>query len=378
MTVCMSHAQDIDYDIVADRVVNQSLEVQPGEVVILYGQIQEQEIIEALYVAISKAGGQPLVRIELPDAQVRVAMETDIEYLKQPYWASAVTDRLADCVISVSSVDDPARWKDVRPEAIHAWRESNDKTRLVGAHDRQRIVTVGQTDGIPTKALADLYGADYHSMQSDFWKAMSIDHAALQKTGNTITAQLTPGAHCTVTSPNGTDIRFRFGDTAPMISCGKTTDQQTTKGSTFAWLPAGDAFIAVDPSSAAGTIAMPAYYWNNQKYTNLKIEFQNGQILKISADQSSDKLREVMLGRGVGAVPLSALNIGINPHSKVHGDYRSYEMAGMVTLCLGDNHWAGGDINHGMEYGFHLVNATLSVNGQDVVKSGELKGLAVN
>jgi leucyl aminopeptidase (aminopeptidase T) len=157
-----------------------------------------------------------------------------------------------------------------------------------------------------------------------------------------------------------------------MMSCGKTTDQKGATGSTYAWLPAGDAFTAIDPTSANGIIVMPAYYFNAQKFTNLKIDFSNGTIQKISADQNVDDLSTRMLGKGASAVPLSALDLGLNSQSKVRGDYRSFEMAGMVSLGVGDNDWAGGNINNGISYNFHLVDATLVVDGKDVVKSGSL------
>jgi aminopeptidase len=368
----LAAAQSVNYDAIAHRVVNQSLEVRPGEVVMIHGDHQQQEILEALYVAVHKAGGHAILRLRLPDADVRVAQEVDVKYLKQPEWATAVINRLADCVISVSSVDDPGRWKDLKPEVMAAFRESADKTRMVGGHDRIRFVSVGQSDGIPTEALAKLYGADYMAIKSDFWNAMNVDHRTLENTGNRVLANLKPGAQCQVKSPHGTSIKFRLANTEAMMSCGKTTDQKGATGSTYAWLPAGDAFTAIDPTSANGVIVIPAYYFNAQKFTNLKIDFSNGTIQKISADQNVDDLSTRMLGKGASAVPLSALDLGLNSQSKVRGDYRSFEMAGMVSLGVGDNDWAGGNINNGISYNFHLVDATLVVDGKDVVKSGSL------
>ena len=42
-----------DYDSIADKLVNQLAEIQPGEVVVIQGTLDQQPLLEALVVAVS-------------------------------------------------------------------------------------------------------------------------------------------------------------------------------------------------------------------------------------------------------------------------------------------------------------------------------------
>ena len=46
----------------------------------------------------------------------------------------------------------------------------------------------------------------------------------------------------------------------------------------------------------------------------------------------------------------------------------------MVTVVVGDNAWAGGDINMGFGVFTHLANGTVEVDGRVVVRDGKLVG----
>ena len=50
-----------DYDAIAHKIVNYTLEVQPAEVVIITGTPAELDLLSALSLAVFKAGGQPTV-----------------------------------------------------------------------------------------------------------------------------------------------------------------------------------------------------------------------------------------------------------------------------------------------------------------------------
>lgn len=373
MSICLT-AQSIDHDAIADRIVNQSLVVRSGEVVQIVGAPQESQMLEALYVAVFKAGGIAQMQMYLPEAELRVANEVDPAHIAQPLWSGAVQRRLSDCLIVVESMDDPERWKDLSPEVLRAFRESAEISRAISRHDRRRIVVLGQQGGIPTPQMAAYYGVDYEVLTQNFWQAIGADHETLLRSGKMVINGLTPGARITVRTPDGTDIAFRLADQEAMTSCGKTTDQKSAYGNNYAWLPAGDAFTSIALSSASGKIAVPVYYSSSgKKYTNLRVTFENGLITDLQADQQTAGLEERFLGKGTAEAPLSSINIGLNSFSKPLGNYQSFEMAGMVSLGIGDNDWAGGEFESGLSYFFHLSDATMTVNEKVLIKNGELK-----
>ena len=89
-------AADPDYESIADNVVNQSLEIQPGEVVIISGGQSEIELLESLQVAVAKVGGQPIVQLNLPRANKRAIMETPMEHLGRTPTAGLALPQIPD------------------------------------------------------------------------------------------------------------------------------------------------------------------------------------------------------------------------------------------------------------------------------------------
>ena len=71
-----SFAQETNYSSIAKKMVNTSLNVQPGETVIINGTTAELEIMEELYVEVSKAGGKPTIELSIPSANKRAIMDT--------------------------------------------------------------------------------------------------------------------------------------------------------------------------------------------------------------------------------------------------------------------------------------------------------------
>ena len=173
-SVVPAYADQVNYDSIADSLVNQSLEVQPGEIVSITGGPTEIELMEALVVAVSKAGGQPVVLLNLPEANKRALMETPIEHLKRLPTAQVHLTKMADCTINVSSVQDPDLLADVPEERFAATRQAGAPLNDVVRNARFRSVSLGQTGGIPTEAYAASEGADFQQMDAMFWRAVGV------------------------------------------------------------------------------------------------------------------------------------------------------------------------------------------------------------
>ncbi len=71
-------AQTTDYQAIADKIVNQVLEIQPGEVVSIAATPAELDMLTDFIVAVSKAGGKPFVNLNIPEANKKSLLETPI------------------------------------------------------------------------------------------------------------------------------------------------------------------------------------------------------------------------------------------------------------------------------------------------------------
>ncbi len=153
-----------DYDSIADKIVNYSLEVKPGEIVVISGTPAEMDLLGALVVAVRKAGGQPTVEISIPEANKRAVMETPIEYLKLTPTYGLTQARIVDCFISTGSTQNPQLFADVPEDRMAALRQASQPLTEAFKRVHFRSVSLGQTGGIPTKPYAESKGANYQEL----------------------------------------------------------------------------------------------------------------------------------------------------------------------------------------------------------------------
>src|SRR5262249_17723244 len=217
-------AAEPNLDSIANRLVNASLAVQPGESVLITGTPAEIPLMEALVVAVSKAGGQPIVSLNLPNANKRALMETPMEYLKLPPTANLLLGRSVDCTINAGSVQDPTLLADVPEERLAAARQGGATLNQAINVIRNRSINLGQVGGIPTEAYAKSIGADYAQLTDMFCRAIDVDANQLAQSGQRITAMLTPGTNIKVTSAAGTNLTLKADRRPARINAGRMSD----------------------------------------------------------------------------------------------------------------------------------------------------------
>jgi leucyl aminopeptidase (aminopeptidase T) len=370
-----TRAQNNSYNSIASKMVNVSLKVQPGETVVISGTPDEIQLMEELFVEASKAGGKARIELNIPSAIKRALMSTENEYLEMLDAYNVMQMKSVDCYINVGSEATPGLFSDVPEEKLVAARKSGLAIAGLYQSVKFRSVALGQIGGIPSQAFAKRVGADYESMIEMFWKAVDVDYDQLLKTGERLIKHYQPGSMCKLTSDSGTNLSFKIGKSAPGISSGIATRSANSNGPASTWLPAGEAYVALDPYSAEGTLVVPHYRYRNKDIKNLKIIFNDGKISSLSADSNIDDLRKSFeLSSGMKDV-LSSIDVGINHESKPLNDdeYLSYEMAGVVTLGIGVNTWTGGNVNSDFGISFFLANSTLNINGNNLIVDGKLQ-----
>ena len=367
-------ADQLNYDAIAEKMVTHALNVQPGETVFITGQPSELDLLGALSVAANKAGGKTMILMNIREVNKRILMETPLEYLKMPSPFYIMLLRTADCVISTSSDNDPTLFSEAPEERLAAARQANLPLEDSYNHLKFRHVGLGQTGGIPTKAYAESQGADYEEMVTMFWQAVNTDYERMKKTGDKLKAVFKSGSHVHISSKAGTDLVCKIADIPARVNYGSTRDNPADFGPTYAWLPAGEVYTCVDTASAEGTVVVPKTTFRGNVIKNLKLVFSNGHLLRLSADENEDKVLDYF-EQGTGAKDIfSIIDIGINPDSHLlpGSDYRSFEMAGMVSVGIGDNAWAGGDLISDIGLIYHLADVTLSVDENKLVDNGKL------
>jgi leucyl aminopeptidase (aminopeptidase T) len=364
-----------DYDSVAHKLVNELARIQPSEVVVIRGNPDQQELLQALVVETWKAGGQPTVEVAYPEADKKALMEMPIEYMKFPQWYGLAQSRLVDCYIVVESIQDPMLFADVPEERFEAFRDAGMPLQRASLNSRFRAVYLGQMGGVPTAAYAASQHADFEAMNKMFWNAVDTDYDALRKSATTVASILAPGSEVRVTSEIGTDVSFAIDDHAPRINCGRPDDNIVSSGSMVSWIPAGEAYAPVRAGSANGTVVIPSLDFRGTVLKNVKMTFKDGVMTDLSSESDLEMLRDFLDSTTADTKILSVVDVGVNPdsHPLEGSDFASWEMGGMVSLGIGNNGWAGGSNMASGSLAFQLTGATLAVGDTTVCENGKLR-----
>ncbi len=94
----------------------------------------------------------------------------------------------------------------------------------------------------------------------------------------------------------------------------------------------------------------------------------------MTAKSGIERLKELYDAFAEGKEDFSSIDIGINPNvSIIPGSKLACWMpAGMITIGIGNNLYAGGDNKSIFGYNFHIPGSTLTVDGKVLVDGGAL------
>lgn len=225
-------------------------------------------------------------------------------------------------------------------------------------------------DGLPVK-----HTAAYDAVYVD---ALDIDYAALGRAQDDAIALLRSG-EVRVTTPGGTDLRFRIGDRpfnkqdgdaskARMASARVRVDREIE-------LPAGVLRVAPIESTANGTLAIPAARFGDVVVRQAKLTIVDGVVTAATAADGLDALN-TFLTSAPAASRFREFGLGFNPKLVVPAGetalpYYGYGDA-VVRLSLGDNEEVGGTVRGGGVRWLFFPDTTVSVGAATLVKDGRL------
>lgn len=219
-----------------------------------------------------------------------------------------------------------------------------------------------------------------HVIDATFQRAiLEVDYDALAARQRRF-ADAMRGGEVRVTSPAGTDIRFRIGDRPVNFQDGNASAARTDRGVILIdreiELPAGAIRVAPIEESVNGTIAIPPSQWSGRPATGLKLTFEGGKVVSVSAETGRDAVESEMAAAGPAGRAFREFALGFNPLLAVPEKnpwipYYGYG-AGVVRLSLGDNSELGGNVGGGYVRWNFFIDTTVTINGDVWVKDGEL------
>lgn len=187
-------------------------------------------------------------------------------------------------------------------------------------------------------------------------------------------------AEVRVTTPHGTDIKFRIGERPVNFGNGDASKARTDDGVVLIdreiELPAGAIRVAPVEETVDGTISFPSSQWNGQGVEGLRIRFERGRIVDVRATRGLDDVEDELNAAPEESRAFREFALGFNPLLAVPErnawiPYYGYG-AGVVRLSLGDNSELGGTVTGGYVRWNFFTDATVTVGDDVWVRDGRL------
>ena len=365
-----------DYRAVAEKVVGQVAGVQAGDVVWLLGRDEDLPLLEDLAVEVQKRGGSPLMTVRTERLRRRMYDEVPAQYDTVPPEANLRLAGVVDVIIGTESAEQRTL-EGVPPARIEARSRADGPVLALMRKRGVRSVWLG-TGLYPSAERAEQLGVSRRDLADMLYGGIDVDYAELQRTGEALRQVVEAGNEVHITAPNGTDLRVRVAGRPVYVSDGVISAEDRRRGgpATSVWLPAGEVYLIPAPGSAEGVLVTDEDVYGGKRLEGLRLEFKKGKVVSMTATSGLEAFKAEYDSAGRGKDVLSAVDFGINPGLKLPAGkpIHAWTRAGMVTVVVGDNAWAGGDINMGFGVFTHLGNGTVEVDGRAVIRDGTVVG----
>jgi hypothetical protein len=215
---------------------------------------------------------------------------------------------------------------------------------------------------------------------------LDTDYKALAERQRAFAAALRSGdVH--ITSPAGTDLRFRVGDRPINLQDGDASAARTSAGKVLIdreiELPAGAVRVAPLEETVDGVIAFPPSQWDGRPVEGLRLRFSKGRVVEVTTATGKDAVEAEMKSAGPstgsGRAPGESFRefaLGLNPLLAVpeQGPWIPYYGygSGVVRLSLGDNTELGGTVSGGYVRWNFFTDLTVTVGDKVWVSNGRM------
>lgn len=358
----------MEWEALAEHLVGQ-LDLQPGErfVAVAHPGLFD-ELIPHIRYEVMKAGGVDLGVIDVLAEPVPEAWNEAVMRDAGQAARSALAEML-------ETVDASIMLPGANP-GHPAYAAIQDNLRKgIGRTIHFHWLQNGSAYTLPGQPLPPL-----HVVEALYQQAiLQADYAALVAHQRRF-EQAMRGAEVCVTNAAGTDIRFRIGDRPVNFQDGDASAARAQEGVILIdreiEIPAGAIRVAPLEDSVNGAIAFPPSQWSGKPVSGLKLTFESGKVVQVTAESGQDAVEAEMSAAGAAGRAFREFALGFHPMLTVPEQtpwipYYGYG-AGVVRLSLGDNSELGGDVGGGYVRWNFFTDTTVTIDGEVWVREGRL------
>jgi leucyl aminopeptidase (aminopeptidase T) len=201
-----------------------------------------------------------------------------------------------------------------------------------------------------------------------FARAVPVDYAQLERTGERLAACLTAASTARITSAAGTDIVLDLEGRA-----GLSDDGRLHKDGSFGNLPAGEAYVAPLETEGDGVIVFDGSLAGYGLLTTpARVRVERGRAVEAEGDAGAWLLDTLDAG-GPHGRSLAELGIGTNPAATLTGNVLEDEkVIGTIHLAFGSSAGIGGVNQAGVHIDGVVLRPRVELDDRRVLEDGKL------
>jgi aminopeptidase len=343
----------------AKLAVNYSVEVKPGENVVITGGTEAEDFMLALYKEVILAGAHPIVRMGIKESApffYKHAKKYQIEKMPEVY---EYTAKIADKFITINTDANTKELSAVDPKKMTARQKVIKPIRDVIMDKKWVLVTY------PISALAQDAEMSLNDYESFVYGASLQNWEKLSRLFNKIKSKFKKNSKIHLIGKN-VDLKFKVHGDKAVICDGKMN------------MPGGEIFMAPIRESLNGKIKFeyPDNHYGKE-IRDIELEFEDGKVISAKASKNEDLLKEA-LATDKGSCYVGEFGIGCNPKiTKFTGELGLNEkIGGTIHLALGEAYKENGG---GNESAIHwdivkdMSQSKLIVDGKVIQENGKWK-----
>ncbi len=281
----------------AENLVGYSVEVQPGENVLIEMIGTERDLLNAIIHEVGKKGGN--VFVQLTDRKVQSAMLRNATKEMLETWAEIDLNRMKqmDCYIGIRAGENVNDLSDVPEDKMKMYNSIYQHA----VHSEQRVKhTKWVVLRYPNDSMAQLANISTEAFEDFYFDVCNLDYAKMDKAQDALADLMNRTDKVRISGP-GTDLSFSIKQIGAIKCSGQCN------------IPDGEVYSAPVRDSVNGTISYNAQtLYNGITFENVKFRFENGKIVEATSNDTK-RLNDI-LDSDEGARYIGEFAIGFNPH----------------------------------------------------------------
>ena len=199
-------------------------------------------------------------------------------------------------------------------------------------------------------------------------RVMSADMAELRRRGAAVAEILTAGSQARITSATGSDLTLNIEGRDAIPDAG-----ELTQPGAFGNLPCGEGFVSPHHDSGGGKLVVDGVIASiGIPEDPVELTIEDGVLVDATGAMGEELMRQ-LTAAGPDGTRVAELGVGTNEKAILTGELLEDEkILGTVHVAFGASAGIGGEIQVPVHLDCVAMKPTLTVDGQEVVRDGEL------